>query len=137
MTDAAINQMLTDVLGGSGTFGSLFFGIIDATNFTGIDKSNDTMASHAGWQEYTSYTGTRPQWIPGAVSAKSITNPAPAPITPTVLGQAVGFFIVDNSTIGGTSGNLRDIVLFSQLEDLLVGEVFELVWTMSAKDIGS
>ena len=138
MTDAAINDMLTQVLGASGTFGNLYFGLIDATNYTGIDKTNDTMASHAGWQEYTTYSeGTRQQWVPGVVSSKSIVNPAPAAVTPTVLGQAVGFFITDSATKGGTTGHLRDLVLFDQLEDLLVGEAFEMTWTESMKDIGS
>lgn len=137
MTDSGINDLLTQVFGASGTFGNLYCALIDATNFTGIDKTNDTMASHPGWQEFTSYSeGTRQQWIPGTVSAKSITNPAPAAFTPTAIGSAVGFFITDSSTKGGTTGHLRDIVLFDQLEDILQNESFEVVWTLNARDIG-
>lgn len=136
MTNAWLTEILTFCFGTSNTLASYYFGLIDATGFTGTDKINDTMSSHAGWTEFTSYSETgRQTWVPGAVSNASITNPSEAAYTPTVAGSVVGYFLTDNSTKGGTTGNLVDIVMFDEPQPTFIGEAFLLKHTWGDKDL--
>lgn len=68
----------------------------------------DTMASHAGWQERTDYSGTSRQVLTlGAISAGSVNNSA-AKAQFMVTGTMTfgGAFIVDLPTKGQTSGTV-------------------------------
>lgn len=38
---------------------STFFRLIDNAGFSALDYENDTLASHVGWTEFTTYVGTR------------------------------------------------------------------------------
>ena len=136
MTDAYLNTVLEDQFGLSG--GNTFYlGLISSTNYTGVDKANDTMSSHGGWQEFTSVGGTRPTWTPGTVTDQEITNPVAASFTPSADGEVVGFFVSTNSSVGGTSGVLVDLVLFSEAQEIASGEPFQVLWTLRARDIGN
>jgi len=136
MTDAYLNTILEDQFGASS--GNTFYvGLISSTNFTGIDKANDSMSSHPGWQEFTSVGGTRPQWVPGTVTDQQITNPTAASFTPTDDGEAVGFFITTNSSVGGIGGTLVDMILFAEAAELISGEAFTVDWINNARDIGN
>lgn len=88
----------------------LYMGLVDLTNFTGFDPTTDTMSSHAGWQEFTSYSETtRPLWVPTDpldTYPASINNPMATTFTPTAAGQVYGVFLCDNATKGGTTGQL-------------------------------
>jgi hypothetical protein len=136
MTDAYLNTILEDQFGAS-SGNTFYLGLISSTNYTGVDKANDTMSSHGGWQEFTSVGGTRPTWTPGNVTDQEITNPTAASFTPQSDGEAVGFFVTTNSSVGGTSGTLVDLVLFSEAQELVSGEPFQVTWNNKARDIGN
>lgn len=136
MTDAYLNTILDNQFGaGSGI--NYYIGLISSANYTGVDKANDTMLSHAGWEEFTDVTGTRPQWSPGTVTGQQVTNPVAASFTPTADGEVVGFFISTNSTVGGTGGTLVDLVLFTDPSLVYSGEPFKVTWNLTASDIGN
>jgi hypothetical protein len=95
------------------------------------------MTSHAGWEEFTDVTGVRPTWTPGSVTDQEVTNPTAASFTPDADGEVVGFFVSTNSTVGGTGGSLVDMVLFSEAQEIVSGEPFQVTWTLNARDIGN
>lgn len=77
-------------------------------------SDNDTMSSHSGWTEFTSYASvTRPTYTPGTISAGSVDNSASkASFTINGSGTVGGCFMVDSSTKGGTSGTLYGVGAF-------------------------
>ena len=51
-----------------------YIGLIDNSGYTALANA-DTMASHAGWNEFTTYTeANRVAWAEGATAARTITN---------------------------------------------------------------
>lgn len=69
--------------------------------------ATDTMAAHAGWTEFVSYSeGTRVAWAPDAAAAKSITNSTARDFNITASGTLHGTFCVDEDTKGGVTGLL-------------------------------
>jgi hypothetical protein len=79
-------------------------------------RAGDTMSSHTPWSESTAYTNsTRPQWNGGTVSNGSVDNSASQAsfninTNNTLIG---GLFLVNNSTVGGTSGTLYGMAPFT------------------------
>lgn len=73
--------------------------------------AGDTMASHAGWSENTTYSNaTRPAFTPGTISGGSVDNSASKAVF-NINGTATiaGAFMADNSTKSGTSGTLLGV----------------------------
>src|SRR6185369_10967818 len=57
---------------------SWFIGLISLSSFSAL-AAGDTMSSHGGWTEFTSYSqSTRVAWGSGASSGQSVTNATPA-----------------------------------------------------------
>lgn len=81
-------------------------GFIDGAGSPTLDPS-DTMLSHAGWTEFTSYSeATRPLWAPDAAAAKTITNGTARDFNITATGTVYGTFCADDNVKGGTGGLL-------------------------------
>lgn len=80
-------------------------------------RAADTMASHSPWQESAAYSSpsTRPAWTPGTISGGEVDNSAsPASYTISTNNTLIGgLFLVDNSTISGTSGDLYGMAPFT------------------------
>jgi len=80
--------------------------------------TSDTMGSHPGWTEVPSVQITqtsRQLWVPGSISVGSIDNtgsPATYQIAATYSPTIQGLFMVDNNTLGGTTGNLYSEAVF-------------------------
>lgn len=72
----------------------------------------DTLASHAGWTEYTAYSETNRQvWQEGAASAGAITNSTTSDFSMNASGTVAGLLLC--SVASGTSGTLWTAVSFS------------------------
>lgn len=106
VVDEGLDDILSKYYNGSSYTAAHYIGIADsAPSFA----SADTMASHSGWAEVTSYGETsRPTYSPGSVSGQSLDNSgSKATFTissnNTVIG---GAFLATDSTVGGTSGTL-------------------------------
>lgn len=108
MTDIAF--ILDVVFRGTAPPAALYYGLVKGTGFTGFNRSSDSMSSHPGWTEYTDYSeATRQRWIPGLVIGDypaQVSDPTPAIITPTTTEGLIGIFLCDNSTKGGSTGQL-------------------------------
>lgn len=90
---------------------TLYLFLIDATNFIGF-APGDTMASHAGWQELTTYSqGARVTWAHTG-AGKFMTNTPGATFTASATGEAVGWGLTTVSTKGGTTGTILALRLF-------------------------
>lgn len=85
-----------------------FVGLITGPASGNVYVIADTMASHAGWAENTSYSqSTRPAFTPGAIAAGSVDNSA-SKASYSITGSITiaGAFMADNSTKSGTTGTL-------------------------------
>jgi len=107
-------------------------GLISNSGYTGI-ASSDTMASHAGWSEFTSYSeSNRVAWGQGAPSAQSITNASPATFNINGSGTVKGIFTVNNNTKSGSTGTLWATALFSADVPVTSGDQLKVTYTVSA-----
>lgn len=94
-------------LGAAATGSNWYAGLIssDATL-----AATDTMASHAGWTEFTGYDeSARPAWAPGTSTARQWVNSTAMIFTMSAridAGDVGGLFICSDSTKGGSSGEL-------------------------------
>jgi hypothetical protein len=130
--DVSINKLLSDTYTTKSADSQYYVGLITGPGAAGC-ASGDTMASHAGWSENTTYSNTtRVVWCPGsgtissnactgmgAVSGKSTSN-STAPAVFNINGTATigGSFMVSGSagtadTKSGTGGTLRSCGAFS------------------------
>lgn len=124
VTDAALNDVL-EVYFRSGTQKTAWYiGLISSASFVALADA-DTIASHAGWTEFTDYSeGTRGAWSPGAATGGTLQNSTYPTFTVTVAGTVKGAFLVSNSTKGGTTGLLYCHALFPEGDQTLaVGDV--------------
>lgn len=107
-----------------------YVGLVLGPSETGY-AVGDTMASHAGWVEDTTYSnGTRPAWTPGAVAAGSVDNSASKAVfningTVTISGA----FMADSSTKGGTTGKLMGVGAFAADRSVLSGDTLNVTIT--------
>ena len=106
-------------------------GLINNAGYTGV-VAGDTMSSHSGWSEFTSYSqANRVAWGPGASSSQSITNTTPAQFDITATATVQGVFIVNNNTKGGTTGTLWATALFSSPVPVNSGDTLKITYTLS------
>jgi hypothetical protein len=111
---------------------SWFIGLISNSGYSAL-ANTDTMASHAGWTEFTGYSqSTRVAWGPGAASSQSITNGTPATFDINATGTVKGIFITSNSTKGGTTGKLWATALFTADVPVTSGDQLKVTYTVNA-----
>lgn len=61
VVNTGLQDMNTKYFKGSGYTAAFYLGLIGNTASNTTFSGGDTLASHAGWQENTDYSGTRPQ----------------------------------------------------------------------------
>ncbi len=107
-------------------------GLISSSGYSAL-AAGDTMASHAGWTEFTAYAeATRVAWGPGAAASQSITNGTAATFTINGSGTVKGIFITSQNTKSGTSGTLWSTALFSADVPVSNGDELKVTYTLSA-----
>lgn len=96
--------------------------------------AGDTMASHAGWTEWTNYTeATRVLWTAGVAAAKQITNAGAMVFTMNTGGTVYGFFVTSVNTKGGATGTLWSTAQFTSGSQVVVSsDVLNVTYTLSA-----
>lgn len=109
-----------------------YFGLVDNSGFTAFAAA-DTISSHTGWNEFTSYSdSTRIAWSPDAAASGSITNSTAATFSINGSGTLKGLFLVSENTKGGTSGTLWGTAAFSTTQPVSNGDSFKVTYTISA-----
>lgn len=122
---------------GSGYTAAWYLGLYGAAA-SNNPAAGDTMASHAGWTEFTGYSqATRPQAVfaDATTANPSVTTNAAsvAVFTVNVAGPVVigGAFLTSDSTKGGTTGRLHSAADLQSPGDRTVynGDTLQLTYT--------
>lgn len=99
------NNMLDEYFSGSSYTAAWYLGLVDGASSPTYNAA-DTMSSHSGWTEFTSYsesTRPAPTWSSASAGAKSTTATS---FSISGSGTVAGAFMTTNSSKGGTSGTL-------------------------------
>lgn len=113
VTNEGLNDSLDKWLKGSGYTAAWYVGL---TTGTPTFAAADTMASHAGWTEFTAYDEAARQTVTlGSVSGQSVDNSASKAVFTVSTNSSTigGLFVGANSTKGGTTGILLGGAAFS------------------------
>jgi len=106
-------------------------GLISLASYSAL-AAGDTMASHAGWIEFTSYNeGNRVAWGQGDAASQSITNAAAATFNITGSGTVKGIFVTSEDTKSGTTGTLWSTALFAADVAVTNGDQLKVTYTVS------
>lgn len=131
LTNEGLDDILSKYYKGSSYTAAHYCGLVN----TGATLANaDTMASHSGWTEVTSYDeATRPAVTWGSVSGQSVSNSASkATFTISATVTLYGAFLATNSTKGGTTGVLLGHGAFSTPRSLADDDVLTVTVTATA-----
>ena len=126
-----LNDSLDKHLKGSAYTAAWYVGL---TNTTPTFAAADTMASHAGWTENTTYDEANRQTLTlGTVSAGSVSNTASKAVF-TIAGTVTigGAFVTSVNTKGGTTGILYGGGALSQNRSLVDNDVLNITITCTA-----
>ncbi len=130
VVNAGLDDLLDKYFKGSSYSAGFFVGLKN----TGTVAAADTMASHGGWTENTTYSnGTRPALTLGSVSGQSVDNAA-AKASFTINGSTTifGAFVATNSTKGGTTGTLYGAADFAASRAVINGDTLNVTVTLTA-----
>lgn len=106
-------------------------GLISLAGYSAL-AAGDTMASHAGWTEFTGYNeANRVAWGQGAASSQSTTNASPATFNITGSGTVKGIFVTSEDTKSGTTGTLWSTALFAADVAVTNGDQLKVTYTVS------
>lgn len=126
-TTLGLNYLLDTGFGGGTPDTTWFIGVIDNASYSTL-AVGDTLASHGGWTEWTSYSGNRPAWTVAAASGGQITNSASAAsITMSAGGTIRGLFLC--GVTSGSSGVLYSTGVLGTGRAVSNLEVLQLVYT--------
>ena len=134
-----VNQGLKDMndkyFSGAAYTAAWYLGLVTGPGSGTTFAAGDTLASHAGWTEFTNYSGNRGAVTFGAATTADpsvITNPAPVQFTITGAGGTVaGAFL--SSVATGTSGILFSESDFQSPGDraVVAGDVLNVTYQFS------
>jgi hypothetical protein len=120
--------------GNSYTVNGPFLGLVTASGYTGVNVA-DTMASHAGWTEATSYNGPRKTmiWAPATGGSKTVASPCFFEFTTddVIRGAFVLLGPTGTNVVGGTSGVLYSVGVFPADQHVVNGASMNVVYTAS------
>ena len=134
-----VNQGLKDMndkyFSGAAYTAAWYLGLVTGPGSGTTFAAGDTLASHAGWTEFTNYSGNRGAVTFGAATTADpsvITNPSPVQFTITSSGGTVaGAFLASVAT--GTAGILFSESDFQSPGDraVVAGDVLNVTYQFS------
>ena len=137
-TDEGLNLIVNagkddhlDVYFRSGTQTATASWYLIPTNGSPSPAATDTLATHAGWTEFSSYVGNRPAWGQDAVSGQSITNSTAVTITCNADTQTMGGCGLCTVNTG-TAGTLFSVSAFSGNKSLDTNDTIDITVTVNA-----
>lgn len=86
----------------------------------------DTLASHAGWSEFSSYSGGRKEWSDGDAASKNKNSSAVSTFSITGSGSIYGLFVCGASS--GTSSVLWATGAFSSVLSVISGDEIRVTY---------
>lgn len=131
IVDVGINHMLETEFNAGTQVTTWYMGLVDNSGFTAFDNG-DTMASHTGWNEFTTYSeATRPIWNPDAAASRSISNGTSTDFSINGSGTVKGIFVTTNNTKSGTTGTLWATAAFASNVTVSNGDILKVTYTIS------
>jgi hypothetical protein len=125
-----LNHILDVGFHGSTAVATWYLGLINSAGFSAL-AAGDTLASHAGWTETTSYTGSRPAWTEGASSGQATTNAATVDFAMASTVTVHGLLLA--SVASGSSGTLFCTAGFAGgSQSVVSGDTLKTTLTISA-----
>ena len=108
-----------------------YLGLVDNSGFSAFANA-DTMSSHAGWNEFTTYSqATRPTWSADAAASRAMTNSTTVDFSITGSGTLKGLFATSNNTKSGTTGTLWATAAFSPTADVVNSDTIKATYSIS------
>lgn len=132
ITDVGMNTLLDVMFHGGSQITTWYIGLVNNSGFSSF-ANGDTMSSHAGWTEFTSYDeATRTEWDEDAAASRSISNgTTSADFTISATGVLKGIFVVSNNTKGGTTGTLWSTAAFTTTVSVVDDDLLKITYTVS------
>ncbi len=131
IVDVGMNLLLDQVFRNQSGIATWYIALVDNGSFSAFAAA-DTMGSHAGWIEFTTYSeSVRQTWVTIAAAARSITNTTAATFTISGSGTLHGIFITSSSTKSGTAGTLWSTGALSANLPVSNGDVVKITYTVS------
>ena len=132
MDNLVVNQGKNHWLGveftGTTQVTTWYIGIINNAGFITL-AATDVLGT-SNWAEWSSYSGNRQSWGPGAPASQSITNGTPVSFTMTAAGTLNGIFVCSVAT--GTSGTLWGEASFGSTVPVNPGDVLKTTYTVNS-----
>jgi len=132
IVDEGLNKILDVMLHAVSPITTWYIGLVDNSGFSAFSDS-DTLSSHAGWSEFTSYTeSNRVTWPEDAASSRSISNSTTADFSLNATGNLKGVFISSNNVkTTGNTGTLWSTAAFSSVVATANGDTLKVTYTVS------
>jgi hypothetical protein len=132
ITAAGLAALLQDFFAAGPQKTAWYMGLIDNVNFSAL-SADDTMSSHAGWQEFSDYVGaTRPQWSTLSVAGAVIANTSPVQWTFSVTRTARGIFVASSGVKGEAASTLWSTAAFATARTVQAGQSLTDTYTVRA-----
>lgn len=131
ITDQGMHYLLDAAFHGDAQVTTWYIGLIDSLSYTGL-AAGDTMASHGGWIECTTYDeGAHPQWTCGAAATRAITNAATVDFTLSATKTLKGVYFTSNPAKSVSTGTLWSTALFVSPIAVNDGDTLKVTYTVT------
>jgi hypothetical protein len=132
IVDEGMNHILDTQFTGSAQVSTWYIGLVDNSGFSAFNDA-DTLASHAGWSETTTYSeSNRVTWDEDAASSRSISNTTTADFSINATGNLKGIFVSSNNVKStGNTGVLWSTAAFSSVVAHSDGDTLKVTYTVS------
>ena len=125
------NKALDILFGDDSKISNWYISLIQDGSYSAIAAA-DTMASHAGWAEFTGYDeSSRPEWNPDAAASQSISNGTARSFNINTGDTLKGIFITSDSVKAGISGTLWAATLFASDITVANGDELKITYTVN------
>lgn len=131
-----VNQGLADMntkyFKGSSYTAAWYMGLI-ANSPTPTLSGADSMSSHPGWSEASSYSGGRKGLTFGTATQADPSVIAASAVSFSITGADTiyGAFVASDSTVGGSSGILFSEGAFSSVRNVVSGDTLNVTYSLS------
>jgi len=131
IVDVGMNHILDTQFHDTTAVSTWYIALVDNDSFSTFANA-DTMASHTGWIEATTYTQTdRVEWVEGAASGRSITNAVTVDFSINATVTLKGIFVTSDNTKSGTTGILWSTASFASNVSAVNGDTLKITYTVS------
>jgi len=132
IVDEGIEHLLDVGFHGSSATATWYVGLVNNSGFSAFADA-DTLSSHAGWSEFTSYTeANRVEWQEDAAASRAISNSTTVDFSINASGNLKGIFVSSNNVKStGNTGVLWSTAAFSSVVATANGDTLKITYTIS------